>query len=115
MLVGFLPFFDYRPVSLENELSVYRTLLAACESMFRDYDTTVEDDAKKLKRNLSANVRSAIRLRKGEKEVLQAAVNNILSAWRDILLYGFPPKKPSDSPSAASTPKSEETATTSSD
>ena len=84
------------PISLKNELQVYRTILAACETMFREYQTTVDEDRAKLKKNLPQSTRNAIRLRLGEKEVLQATVSNIVALWRDFLVYDFPPIRPED-------------------
>ena len=85
------------PVSLKNELQVFRTILAACESMFREYPTSVEDDKARLeKKSLPQNTRNAVRVRLGEKEVLQATVSNIVAMWRDFLVFDFPPVRPGD-------------------
>lgn len=88
---------DGGPVSLENELEVYRNLLIACETMVNGYNTTIEEDRSKLQKDLPQNIHNAIRLRLGEKEVLRATAVKVMTMWRDILLRGFSPARPEQS------------------
>lgn len=77
------------PVTLRNELEVYRTLMLACQSLVKRYKTTMQQDAELLKGELSANMRNAITLRKGEKETLVLTMNYIARLWDDFLVRGY--------------------------
>jgi len=81
-----------KPVSLENELKAYRSILNAIQSLLKQYSTTVEQDAQLLQSTtLSVNVRNAIILRKGEKEILLNNLLVIAKLWENILLEGTLP------------------------
>jgi histone-lysine N-methyltransferase SETD3 len=82
--------FSNQPVSLRNELEVYRTLILACQNLLKRYKTTLQQDAELLQTDLSANVRNAVILRKGEKETLLVTMNLIARLWDDFLVRGYP-------------------------
>lgn len=77
------------PVTLRNELEVYRTLMLACQSLVKRYKTTMQQDAELLKGELSQNMRNAVTLRKGEKETLVLTMNYIARLWDDFLVRGY--------------------------
>jgi len=77
------------PVTLRNELEVYRTLMLACQSLIKRYKTTMQQDAELLKGDLSQNMRNAVTLRKGEKETLVLTMNYIARLWDDFLVRGY--------------------------
>lgn len=82
--------FQGRPISLRNELEVYRTLMLACQNLVKRYPTTLQQDAELLgKEDLSSNMRNAIHLRKGEKETLILTMNYIARLWDDFLVRGY--------------------------
>lgn len=82
--------FQGRPISLRNELEVYRTLMLACQNLVKRYPTTLQQDAELLgKEDLSSNMRNAINLRKGEKETLIMTMNYIARLWDDFLVRGY--------------------------
>jgi hypothetical protein len=81
--------FQGRPVSLRNELEVYRTLVMACQNLLRRYKTTLQQDVDLLKTELSENVRNAVVLRKGEKETLILTMNLVARLWDDFLVRGY--------------------------
>eukprot|EP01028_Stygiella_incarcerata_P013142 TRINITY_DN81557_c0_g1_i1.p1 TRINITY_DN81557_c0_g1~~TRINITY_DN81557_c0_g1_i1.p1 ORF type:complete len:480 (+),score=150.05 TRINITY_DN81557_c0_g1_i1:137-1441(+) len=81
---------DKKPVSLPNELRVLRAILAACNNMLEGYGESLEEDETMLKTSLSPRVRSAVLLRKREKEVIQSIMLSVSKRWRDILIEGFP-------------------------
>jgi len=82
--------FENRPVTLRNELEVYRTLILACQNLLKRYKTTLQQDAELLQTEVSLNVRNAITLRKGEKEALLVTMNLIARLWDDFLVRGYP-------------------------
>lgn len=81
--------FQGRPVTLRNELEVYRTLMLACQNLVKRYKTTLQQDIELLQTELSANMRNAIQLRKGEKETLILTMNYIARLWDDFLIRGY--------------------------
>jgi hypothetical protein len=82
--------FEGRPVTLRNELEVYRTLILACQNLLKRYKTTLQQDADLLQTDLSHHVRNAVTLRKGEKETLLVTMNLIARLWDDFLVRGYP-------------------------
>jgi len=81
--------FQGRPVTLRNELEVYRTLMLACQNLMKRYPTSMQQDAELLQGELSPNRRNAIELRKGEKETLILTMNYIARLWDDFLVRGY--------------------------
>jgi hypothetical protein len=81
--------FQGRPVSLRNELEVYRTLVVACQQLLKRYKTSYQQDTEVLKTELSANVRNAVVLRKGEKETLLMTIDLVARMWDEFLLQGY--------------------------
>ena len=78
-----------KPVTLRNELEVYRTLVVACQQLLKRYKTSYQDDLELLKTELSPNVRNAVVLRKGEKETLLMTIDLIARLWDEFLLNGY--------------------------
>ena len=66
--------FDVRkidPVSLRNELEVVHDLAIAAETSLSQFETTLDEDNRILAdTNLHPNIRNAVLMRRGEKEVL---------------------------------------------
>jgi len=65
---------DIKPLSLNNEFAVLKHLAEACEEALKDFDTSLEEDNRLLndtENALSFNIRNAILMRRGEKEVLR--------------------------------------------
>jgi hypothetical protein len=58
--------------------------------MLEGYGESLEEDETMLKTSLSTRVRSAVLLRKREKEVIQSIMLAVSKRWRDILIEGFP-------------------------
>ena len=81
--------FQGRPVTLRNELEVYRTLMLACQNLLKRYKTTIQQDAELLKGELTPHIRNAVTLRKGEKETLVLTMNYIARLWDDFLVRGY--------------------------
>jgi hypothetical protein len=81
--------FQGKPVTLRNELEVYRTLVVACQQLLKRYKTSYQDDLELLKTELSPNVRNAVVLRKGEKETLLMTIDLIARLWDEFLLNGY--------------------------
>ena len=78
-----------KPVSLINELRSYRAAINALSTLYRSYQTTIEEDAELLKQsNLSARVRNAVVVRKGQKEILKNVILVLGKMWENILLEG---------------------------
>merc|ERR1711998_594136 len=69
--------FKGQPVTLRNELEVYRTLMLACQNLLKRYKTTLQQDQELLQTELSTHVRNAVVTRKGEKETLMLTMNYI--------------------------------------
>jgi len=81
-----------RPISLKNEALAYRSALSSLTNLFKAYSTTVEEDSKLLESgNLSANRRSAVLIRRHEKETIQNIVLVLAKLWENILLDGTLP------------------------
>jgi len=81
--------FKGQPVTLRNELEVYRTLMLACQNLVKRYKTTLQEDNELLQTDLSPNVRNAVTMRKGEKEALLLTMNYITRLWDDFLVRGY--------------------------
>jgi len=82
--------FQGRPITLRNELEVYRTLMLACQNLVKRYKTTLQEDTDLLaKDDLSPNMRNVVNLRKGEKETLILTMNYIARLWDDFLVRGY--------------------------
>jgi histone-lysine N-methyltransferase SETD3 len=81
--------FQGRPITLRNELEVYRTLMLACQNLMKRYPTSLQQDAELLQGELTPNRRNAIELRKGEKETLILTMNYIARLWDDFLVRGY--------------------------
>jgi len=81
--------FKGNPVTLRNELEVYRTLMLACQNLLKRYKTTLQQDQELLKTELSTHVRNAVVTRKGEKETLMLTMNYIGRLWDDFLVRGY--------------------------
>jgi len=78
-----------KPVSLINELRSYRAAINALSTLYRSYQTTIEEDVEQLKQtNLSGRVRHAITVRKGQKEILKNVILVLGKMWENILLEG---------------------------
>eukprot|EP00741_Cyanophora_paradoxa_P012761 tig00020629_g12326.t1 len=60
-----------RPVSYRNEMEVLASLRRTLESLDAKFETSAEEDRELLKRPLPENIRNAIRVRRGEKLVVQ--------------------------------------------
>jgi len=76
------------PVSAENELKAVRTLMHLCDTMEKQYPTTLEEDVKLLKEKaegLSARARDAVDFRLAEKGVLRDCVDVARLQWRALL------------------------------
>ena len=78
-----------KPVSLRNELEVYRTLVVACQQLLKRYRTSYQEDIELLKTELTHNVRNAVVLRKGEKETLLMTIDLVARMWDEFLLQGY--------------------------
>ena len=66
------------PFSPANEFKVMEHVAAACAETLAGFDTSVEEDRKLLKEqggDLTMNIRAAVVMRLGEKEVLQAYID----------------------------------------
>jgi len=81
--------FKGQPVTLRNELEVYRTLMLACQNLLKRYKTTYQQDQALLQTELSTHVRNAVTMRKGEKEALILTMNYIARLWDDFLVRGY--------------------------
>jgi len=81
--------FQGKPVSLRNELEVYRTLVVACQQLLKRYKTSYQQDVELLKTELTHNVRNAVVLRKGEKETLLMTIDLVARMWDEFLLQGY--------------------------
>lgn len=59
------------PLSVESELTTLAAVKAAAEACLEGFDTTLEEDERILKedKNLTFNIRNAILMRRGEKQV----------------------------------------------
>eukprot|EP00656_Telonema_subtile_P003330 TRINITY_DN11523_c0_g1_i6.p1 TRINITY_DN11523_c0_g1~~TRINITY_DN11523_c0_g1_i6.p1 ORF type:complete len:272 (+),score=117.49 TRINITY_DN11523_c0_g1_i6:85-900(+) len=78
------------PVTLRNELEVYRTLVVACQQLLKRYKTTYQEDLELLKdESLTSNVRNAVVLRKGEKEALLMTIDLVARMWDNFLVNGY--------------------------
>jgi len=85
---------DIEPLSIQNEIAVLQTLAKSAAKQLSNFDSTVDDDNRMLtdaKRKLSMNIRNAVLMRRGEKEVLQYYVDlakecvPLLSRpWKDL-------------------------------
>jgi len=77
-----------KPVSLINELRSYRSAINSLSTLYRSYQTTIEDDAELLKTNLAPRLRHAVVTRKGQKEILKNVILVLGKMWENILLEG---------------------------
>lgn len=60
------------PISIRNEVEVINDLAAAASVSLKEFETTVEEDNALLARDdLTMNIRNAVIMRRGEKQVLQ--------------------------------------------
>lgn len=76
-------------VSLTNEVKAFRAAIQALAGMLKGYPTTIEEDAALLARDdVSDNVRAAVIVRKGQKEILRNNVLIIGKLWENILVSG---------------------------
>jgi hypothetical protein len=86
--------FEGKRVSVENELDVLRQLVAACDTLLKQYpDTAVADqqlaqDAEKFAA-LSERAQTALVLRLGEKRVLHRTVELVSQVWSMLLVEGW--------------------------
>jgi len=78
----------YKPVSLENERKAFRSAIEALKRVVASYPTEEDENALLSRADISDNGRNAIRLRMGEKEVFQTAIQTIRTLWNNILLDG---------------------------
>jgi len=86
--------FDGKRVSLGNELDVLRQLVAACDTLLKQYPTTaLEDKAaledKEAMAKLSERAQTALVLRFGEKRVLHRTVELVSKLWSNLLVEGW--------------------------
>ena len=68
----------FKPVSLQNELKVMKSIAEACQVALDGFDTSVVEDNKILQSNskdLTMNQRACIIMRRGEKEVCEAYID----------------------------------------
>jgi len=77
-----------KPVSLINELRSYRAAINSLSTLYRSYQTTIEEDAELLKTKLPTRVRNAVIVRKGQKEILKNVILVLGKMWENILLEG---------------------------
>lgn len=76
-------------VSLANEVKAFRAAIQSLAGMLKAYPTTIEEDAALLARDdISDNVRAAVIVRKGQKEILRNNVLIIGKLWENILVSG---------------------------
>eukprot|EP00168_Porphyra_purpurea_P001252 TRINITY_DN11581_c0_g1_i1.p2 TRINITY_DN11581_c0_g1~~TRINITY_DN11581_c0_g1_i1.p2 ORF type:complete len:429 (-),score=124.73 TRINITY_DN11581_c0_g1_i1:52-1338(-) len=76
-------------VSLANEVKAFRAAIQSLAGMLKAYPTTIEEDAALLARDdISDNVRAAVIVRKGQKEILRNNVLMIGKLWENILVSG---------------------------
>jgi hypothetical protein len=81
--------FRGQPVSLRNELEVYRTLVMACQELLKRYKTSYQEDVELLKTELAPNKRNAVIMRKGEKETLLLTIDLVARMWDQFLVQGY--------------------------
>merc|ERR1712137_53498 len=78
-----------KAVSLKNELRAYRAAIKALTEMLQSFPTSVQQDKELLANSeLSNNQRSAIVLRKTQKELLVQNIVILSKMWENILLSG---------------------------
>jgi len=76
-------------VGLSNELRAFRAAISSLAGMLQAYPTTSEEDAAILARDdISENLRAAVTLRKGQKDVLRVNILAIGKLWESILVSG---------------------------
>jgi len=85
---------DIEPISIRNEIAVLESFATLAAQQLTRYDSTVEEDNKFLTNpniKLTMNVRNAILMRRGEKEVLEYYVQIAKEAipllnhpWKDL-------------------------------
>jgi len=89
--------FDNKRVSLENELDVYRQVVAACDTLLKQYPTSAVNDSKAIAseefKAFAERKQTAMVLRFGEKRVLHRTVELISQAWSQFLISGFADEK----------------------
>merc|ERR1711924_402449 len=86
-----------KPVSLENELRVYRILVNMVSSLLQSFPSTVDDDSQLLQElhtgtstlAPSAATHCAVWVRHSEKVLLHRALAKLQLLWRTFLTYGF--------------------------
>jgi hypothetical protein len=81
-----------KPISLINELRAYRSAISVLTQLLQSYSTTAEEDTELLKKEgLSLKETFAIRLRRGEKEIIKNQILVIGKLWENILIEGTLP------------------------
>eukprot|EP00769_Ergobibamus_cyprinoides_P004368 gnl/Ergobibamus_cyprinoides/604.p1 GENE.gnl/Ergobibamus_cyprinoides/604~~gnl/Ergobibamus_cyprinoides/604.p1 ORF type:complete len:358 (+),score=143.38 gnl/Ergobibamus_cyprinoides/604:190-1263(+) len=72
-------------LSLDNEVQVCRSVLAAIQSLLADFDTSIAEDQEALEEAADNHERYALMLRVGEKQILSSVGIEIQRHWLSLL------------------------------
>ena len=74
------------PGSKENQLNAYKLLFDICQAFYKSFKTTLEEDAVELPLRKTKWMKTAIRIRMGEKLILDRCMNYAKTAGQTTLL-----------------------------
>jgi hypothetical protein len=74
------------PGSKENQLNAYKLLFDVCQASYKSFNTTLEEDAVELPLRKSKWIKTAIRIRMGEKLILNRCMKYAKRAGQTTLL-----------------------------
>jgi len=78
----------YKAISLENEFKAFRIAVGALISAINQYPTQEEEEALLASPDVTDRQKLTIRVRVGEKQVLERQIETIKILWQKILLDG---------------------------
>ena len=78
----------YRAISLENEFKAFRIAVSALINAINQYPSQEEEEALLASPDVTDRQKLTIRVRVGEKQVLERQIETIKILWQKILLDG---------------------------
>lgn len=78
----------FKAISIDNEVKAMRNALYALKKIIQGYPSLDSELALLERNDLNSKQKLAIRLRMGEKEILENTIEDIQTMWKNILING---------------------------